>query len=57
MAAIGKSHTLFLMEDGAVYGVGANKAGQCGVKSSIDLIPNYRKCIMPDDVTIVKVCI
>jgi hypothetical protein len=57
MAAIGKSHTLFLMEDGSVYGVGANKAGQCGVKSSIDLIPNYRKCILPDDVTIVKVCI
>jgi hypothetical protein len=56
MAAIGKSHTLFLMEDGSVCAVGANKAGQCGVKSSIDLIPNYRKCILPEDVTIVKVC-
>jgi hypothetical protein len=55
-AAIGKSHTLFLMEDGSVLGVGNNKAGQCGVKSSIDLIPNYRKCVLPDDVTIVKVC-
>lgn len=57
MAAIGKSHTLFLMEDGSVYGVGSNKAGQCGVKSSVDLIPNYRKCVLPEDVTIVKVCI
>jgi hypothetical protein len=57
MAAIGKSHTLFLMEDGSVLAVGANKAGQCGVKSSIDLIPNYRKCILPEDVTIVKVCL
>jgi hypothetical protein len=56
MAAIGKSHTLFLMEDGSVCAVGANKAGQCGVKSSVDLIPNYRKCVLPEDVTIVKVC-
>jgi hypothetical protein len=56
-AAIGKSHTMFLMEDGSVWGVGANKAGQCGVKSSVDTIPNYKKCPIPDDVTIIQVCI
>jgi alpha-tubulin suppressor-like RCC1 family protein len=45
------------MEDGSVWGVGANKAGQCGVKSSVDTIPNYKKCPIPDDVTIIQVCI
>jgi len=46
-AALGKGHTVFLMEDGELWAVGANKSGQCGVRTSTD-VPNYRKCVMPD---------
>jgi len=55
-AALGKSHTLFLLEDGSVWSVGNNKAGQCGVKAGTELVPNYRKCVFADpDVTVVQI--
>jgi len=48
-AAVGKSHTIFLLEDGTVYAVGSNKVGQCGINSSTEHVPNIRKCVFPDD--------
>ena len=55
-AAVGKGHTMLLMEDSAVYAVGWNKAGQCGVRTSTEVIPNFRKCVFEiPDVTIVQV--
>jgi alpha-tubulin suppressor-like RCC1 family protein len=53
-AAMGKSHTVFLLQDDTVWAVGANKVGQCGVKTTTD-VPNFRKCPVPDDVTIVQI--
>ena len=46
-AALGKSHTLFLLTDGTVWSVGANKVGQCGVRTYTD-VTHYRKCVWPD---------
>jgi len=54
-AALGKSHTIFLLKDDSLFAVGANKSGQCGVRNATEIIPNYRKCILPDNVTIVQV--
>jgi Regulator of chromosome condensation (RCC1) repeat len=54
-AALGKSHTLWWMTDGSLYGTGANKSGQCGVKSFVDLT-GFKKCVLPDGCAIVQVC-
>jgi hypothetical protein len=54
-AATGKSHTIFLMEDRSLYAVGLNKSGQCGIRSSTESVPNYRKCVLPEDVKIIQV--
>lgn len=60
-AATGKSHTLFLYDDGSVYAIGFNKVGQCGVKANLDNITTYRKCVFQSggdvvDVQIKQVC-
>mmetsp|Transcript_1884 Transcript_1884/g.2631 ORF Transcript_1884/g.2631 Transcript_1884/m.2631 type:complete len:617 (+) Transcript_1884:521-2371(+) len=44
--AVGKSHTLLLDDQGQVWSVGSNKCGQCGIKSSIDLVSNFRKAVV-----------
>ena len=46
-AAMGKSHTIALDSSHTLYAVGSNKVGQCGVKTSIETIPHWRKCIVP----------
>ncbi|GKY99584.1 hypothetical protein MPSEU_000912700 [Mayamaea pseudoterrestris] len=48
-AATGKGHSLFLMQDGTVYAMGANKVGQCGVKTTSDTVPRPRKCVIVDE--------
>lgn len=55
-AAVGKGHSIFLLQNGELWAVGANKAGQCGVRNSTD-VPNFRKCVLPEDVEIVQVCL
>jgi len=40
-AAVGKSHTLVLTNEGSVLAVGYNKMGQCGLKSSIETIKEF----------------
>jgi alpha-tubulin suppressor-like RCC1 family protein len=53
-AALGKSHTIWWMVDGSLYASGANKSGQCGVKTFAD-VNSYRKCVLPDACTVVQV--
>ena len=48
-AATGKGHSIFLMQDGSVYALGANKAGQCGTKTSGEPVPRPRKCLVVDE--------
>lgn len=55
MAACGKSHSVFLLQDASVYAVGANKSGQCSVRNYADVVPNLRKCAIPDGVTMAQV--
>ena len=50
--AVGKSHTILLDSKHSLWAVGANKAGQCGVRTFTD-VPNFRKCVL--DATIVQV--
>jgi hypothetical protein len=54
-AALGKSHTILQLADQSLWAVGANKAGQCGVRVGTEVIPNFRKCVVPESVTIVQV--
>ena len=54
-AAMGKSHTIVLDSSHTLHAVGSNKVGQCGVKTSIEAIPNWRKCIVPAGVKPVQV--
>jgi hypothetical protein len=51
--AVGKFHSMVLDADQQLWAVGGNKAGQCGIKSSIDAVPNFRKCVM--DANVVQV--
>lgn len=56
-AACGKSHTLFHLTDGTLWAAGANKVGQCGVRTFTDLT-NYRKCVFlenDDDLDIAQI--
>lgn len=53
-AAMGKSHTVVLLENGELWATGANKVGQCGVRTFTD-VPQWRKCIVPEDVSIKQV--
>ena len=45
-AAVGKSHSILIDENGVCYAVGTNKYGQCGVNSSNDAVLNWRKCAL-----------
>jgi alpha-tubulin suppressor-like RCC1 family protein len=54
-AALGKSHTILQLADQSLWAVGANKAGQCGVRVGTEVIPNFRKCVVPESVTIVQI--
>ena len=45
-AAVGKSHSILIDEDGVAYGVGSNKCGQCGVNSSMEAVGNWKKCVL-----------
>jgi alpha-tubulin suppressor-like RCC1 family protein len=38
-----------LMQDGLVYALGANKAGQCGIRTTGDTVPRPRKCVVVDE--------
>jgi alpha-tubulin suppressor-like RCC1 family protein len=58
-AAVGKSHSILVEEDGEVYAVGGNKFGQCGVNTKVEAILNWRKCAFQksedgDDIEIVQ---
>lgn len=55
MAACGKGHTVVLQQDGTCWASGANKSGQCGVGMASDMVPNFRKCIVPDGVKLVHI--
>ena len=48
-AACGKSHSIFLLTDNTLYGVGANKSGQCSVRSSQEVIGKLRKCSLDQE--------
>lgn len=56
-AALGKSHTLVLTKEGAVFSVGYNKMGQCGIKSSVDTVAQFKPCVFaaPGDIKIAQV--
>jgi len=53
--AVGKSHTLLLTQKGELYSVGANKAGQCGVRNCSTSVVNFRKCVGLEHETMVQV--
>jgi hypothetical protein len=48
-AATGKSHTLLLLNDGTLCAAGSNKLGQCGIKSNMETVANFRKCVFEND--------
>lgn len=48
-AAVGKSHTLLVTTEGAVYASGGNKCGQLGVNNEkLEGCDKFRKCIIVD---------
>lgn len=53
--AVGKFHSIVLDADQQLWAVGANKLGQCGIRSSIDTVPNFRKCVLDANVVQVRV--
>ncbi|KAL7559014.1 hypothetical protein ACA910_016360 [Epithemia clementina (nom. ined.)] len=55
MAALGKSHSLFLLQDNTLFAVGANKSGQCSVKNYQEIVPTLRKCVLPDNVVLAQI--
>eukprot|EP00797_Seminavis_robusta_P011653 Sro188_g081280.2 (616) ;mRNA; f:74842-77090 len=54
-AACGKSHTLVLTNAGTVMAVGANKVGQCGVKSTTDSVGQFKACVFPGEIKIAQI--
>jgi hypothetical protein len=48
-AATGKSHTILLLTDGTLCAAGSNKLGQCGIKSNMENVANFRKCVFVND--------
>lgn len=59
MAALGKSHTLFLKTDGDLYALGLNKVGQCAWRGNIKQSGVLKACIIPgtkkDEVKFIKI--
>lgn len=53
-AAVGKSHSIFLLQDKSLHAVGANKAGQCGVRSFQDVVA-LKKCLLPEGVVMAQI--
>lgn len=54
--AVGKAHTILLDSKGQPWAVGSNKLGQCGIKSSIESVANFRKCVvLAKDLNIIQV--
>ncbi len=51
-AAVGKSHSILVDEEGNVFAVGSNKCGQCGVNSKIEAVLNWKKCVFEKDVDV-----
>jgi alpha-tubulin suppressor-like RCC1 family protein len=47
-AAVGKSHTVLVDENGAVYAAGQNKLGQCGVNTTLEYILHFKRCVLVD---------
>ena len=45
MAALGKSHTIFLKTDGTLHSLGSNKSGQCGWRESVKQSGTLKPCI------------
>jgi hypothetical protein len=45
LAALGKSHTIFLKTDGTLHGLGQNKSGQCGWRESVKQSGVLKPCI------------
>lgn len=52
--AVGKSHSLFLTDDGQVYACGENKSGQCGIGNTDALVLKPQK-IKFEDKKVIKV--
>jgi len=44
-AAVGKSHTTVIDDEGTAWSCGLNKLGQCGVNNAIESVPIWRKAI------------
>lgn len=45
-AAVGKTHSVLVQDNGDVHAVGGNKYGQCGVNTSIEAILKWKKCVI-----------
>lgn len=43
-AALGKSHTIFLLLDGSLHAMGQNKSGQCGWKQNVKSSGTLKPC-------------
>lgn len=52
--AVGKSHSIILTQNQELWAVGSNKVGQCGIKSNMDPVPNFRKCVLDANVIQVR---
>ena len=55
--AVGKSHSMVLTQNQELWAVGSNKVGQCGIKSSMDPVMNFRKCVLDDNVVQVRIAL
>jgi hypothetical protein len=55
--AVGKSHSIVLTQNQELWAVGSNKVGQCGIKSSMDPVPNFRKCVLDANVIQVRIAL
>lgn len=54
-AAVGKTHSLVLTDDGKVFAVGSNKMGQCGIKSATENVTQFKPCVFAPNVKIAQI--